>query len=309
MGTGAEEIRQQMGLDAQAVLNELQRVETAFNNFGTQLTGMGAKFDSFNQSAAKTISTLQQMATEATNAFNALAKVGQAPVAGGGAGGAGGGGGTVGADARDAARIMAEMRTPQEQYAARMTQLNGLAQKGAIDQQTFGRAVAKAGDDLTAATNPLKNITITWETMARVVVTQFIVRALSQLRDAFAESYQSALAFSKQISEIQHVDPGRSFAEVAANVRQLSDAFNQPLSTVAEAQYQTISHQFTSAADQLNILTAASELSKVTTQSMASAVSLLSGALNAYGESSDMAGLRAAQFDKTIELRTCGWRT
>ena len=29
---------------------------------------------------------------------------------------------------------------------------------------------------------------------------------------------------------------------------------------------------------------------------------LLTGALNAYGESSDMAGLRAAQFDKTIEL-------
>ena len=28
----------------------------------------------------------------------------------------------------------------------------------------------------------------------------------------------------------------------------------------------------------------------------------MTGALNAYGESSDMAGLRAAQFDKTIEL-------
>jgi TP901 family phage tail tape measure protein len=304
MGTGAEEIRQQMILDAQAVLTELQRVDDAFNKFGSQLAGMGSKFDSFNQSAAKTISALQQITTEATNAFNALSKVGQAPAVAGGAGGAGGatGGGAAGAEAREVAKIMAETRTPQEQYAERMTRLSELAQKGAIDQQTFGRAVAQAGSQVSSAADPLRNLTITWETLARVVMTQFIVRALSQVRDAFSESYEASLKFSKQIGELRAVDSSRSFAEIAAQVRSMSDAFNQPLSNVAEATYQTLSHQFVSTADQLNILTAANELSKVSTQSLEGAVTLLSGALNAYGESSDMAGLRAAQFDLTINL-------
>ena len=47
---------------------------------------------------------------------------------------------------------------------------------------------------------------------------------------------------------------------------QMSDAFNQPLSDVAEAQYQTISSQFVTAADRANILTAANQLAKVTAQ-------------------------------------------
>ena len=288
MGAGADEIRQQMILDAQKVLDELDRVDSAFGKFGTQLEEMGKKFTSFNTSADTTIAKLQQITTEATNAFNALAKVGQSPVGAGAAGGTGGA--TGGADAREAARILAETQTPQEAYATRLAKLNDLAQKGAIDQETFGRAVSKAGNDMASATNPLKNLTISWETMARVVVTQFIVRALSQLRDAFSESYTAALQFSKSIGEIHAIDPGRSFAETAENVRKLSDAFNQPLSAVAEAQYQTISNQFTTAAQQANILTAANELSKVTTQSLSTAVLLLTGALNAYGESSENGG-------------------
>ncbi len=83
---------------------------------------------------------------------------------------------------------------------------------------------------------------------------------------------------------------------------QMSDAFNQPLSDVAEAQYQVLSNQFTTAADRANILTAANALSRSRRRASLMRSLLLTGALNAYGESSDMAGLRAAQFDKTIEL-------
>ena len=49
------------------------------------------------------------------------------------------------------------------------------------------------------------------------------------------------MAFSKQVGEIHAIDPSRNFEQIADDVRQMSDAFNQPLSEVAEAQYQTIS--------------------------------------------------------------------
>ena len=120
--------------------------------------------------------------------------------------------------------------------------------------------------------------------MARVVMTQAIVRALSTIRDAFAESYESALQFSKQVGEIRAIDPGRNFGAIAADIRQLSDAFNQPLTSVAEAQYQTISDQFVTAADRANILTAANQLAKTGADELSAAAQLLTGALNAYGE-------------------------
>ena len=149
---------------------------------------------------------------------------------------------------------------------------------------------------------PSRNYMLSWETFARIMQTQVLIRSLNATRDAFTEAYEANIKFSKQVSEIHAIDASRNFAQVAANVRQLSDAFNQPLTEVAEAQYQTISNQFVTAAEHANILTAANQLAKVSTQDLGSAAALVTGSLNAYGESSDMAGLRAAQFDQTIAL-------
>lgn len=125
---------------------------------------------------------------------------------------------------------------------------------------------------------------------------------MSMVRDAFKDAYASALEFSKAVGEIRTIDPSRSFGEIAANIRGLSDAFNQPLSHVAEAQYQVISDQFVTAADRANILTAANQLAKVGNDDLVASAQLLTGALNAYGESSDMAGVRAAQFFESVNL-------
>ena len=117
-----------------------------------------------------------------------------------------------------------------------------------------------------------------------------------------SESTAAALKFSKQVSEIRAVDPSRNFAQIADNLKNLSNAFNQPLAEVAEAQYQAISNQFASTADQANILTASNKLAKVSAQDLGSAVELVAGALNAYGEGSDQAEYRAAEFFNTVRL-------
>ena len=122
------------------------------------------------------------------------------------------------------------------------------------------------------------------------------------VRNAFQQAYNSQLEYTKLISEIKAIEPARNYAEIAANVRELSDAFNQPLAVVAEAQYETLSDQFTSAAEQADILSAANTLAKTTEDDLVGSTQLLTGALNAYGESSEMAGVRSAQFFESINL-------
>jgi TP901 family phage tail tape measure protein len=143
---------------------------------------------------------------------------------------------------------------------------------------------------------------LSWETLARVAQTQLILRSYNTVRDAITESYEAALKFQKAVSEIHAVDSSRSYGEIATTIRQLSDAFNQPISDVAEGQYQAISNQFVKVADQSKLLTASNALAKVSCQELGTAVSLVAGTLNAYGESADKAALRAAQFDQAIAL-------
>jgi hypothetical protein len=53
---------------------------------------------------------------------------------------------------REAGRQLSEqLRTPTKAYAASLERLNALLQTGAIEQETFNRALARAGEDLAAA--------------------------------------------------------------------------------------------------------------------------------------------------------------
>jgi len=299
-----DDIRQSLEFNATQALDELARLDKAFNSFGSQLTTITSRFDSFNKEAGSVVSALKQMAAQADATLASLNKLGSANVSGAGAGAGVGASGAakMSKDAQEAAHIFDQTRTPLEQYTTQVARLDALNQKGAISQDTHTRALEQARQKLDDAGKAAQGFAISWETLTRVVVTQAIVRTISALRDGIKEAIGGFLDFSKRIGEIRALDPSRTFGAIADDVRKLSDAFNQPLSRVAEAQYQTLSDQFVTAADRANILMAANMLAKVTVQDLSASVQLLTGALNAYGESSDMAGLRAAQFNLTIDL-------
>jgi len=263
-----DEIRQELGFDASQTLAALAQLEAAFEKFGNALRGAGNQINTLNQAGAKLDEGLKQSSNMA----------------------------------REVARVFEQTRTPQEQYAAQMTKLNAMLGAGAINQETYGRAALQAADALENAGKSARTFTISWETLSRVVMTQAIVRTMSMIRDGIRESLDEFLEFSKRVGEIRAIDQDRTFAQIAADVRQLSDAFNQPLSRTAEAQYQVISDQFVTAADRANILTAANQLAKVSAEDLSASAQLLTGALNAYGESSESAGLRAAQFFESVNL-------
>ena len=147
-------------------------------------------------------------------------------------------------------------------------------------------------------------LVVTWGTLSRVVQTQIIVRALSMLRDAMREAFDSNLTFMTSVAEIQSVAPGvsNSLDSIAQHVADLSRQFNIPLAQVAEAQYQVLSNQFTSTAQQSDVLTAAFKLSKVAVMDAGQAVNLVAGTLNAYHMSSTQAEAVAAKFFGTIQI-------
>ena len=266
------EIRQEMVLDAEATLQALIQVDSSFSQLGTRLNEVAAVFETFNTRADATVSVLKQMAAEAQKTYAALKgldkefnpRVRATP--------------TAGAAAGSGNRVLgfAAAATPAK------PQDLGAIQAAWQDTVASGNAAREVVEQADRTT---RNWLLSWQTLSRVIQTQLIVRSLNLIRDAFEESYQANIRFVRAISEIRAIDPSRNFGQIAENVREMSNVFNQPISQVAEAQYQAISNQFVKVSDQTNILTAANELAKVTVQDLGTAVTLLTGTLNAYGES------------------------
>ena len=62
------------------------------------------------------------------------------------------------AEFRAAAKITKEVQTPTEKYAQSIGRLDALMQKGLLTQEVYGRAVAKADDELQAATSDANKV-------------------------------------------------------------------------------------------------------------------------------------------------------
>ncbi|MGH7193025.1 MAG: phage tail tape measure protein, partial [Candidatus Saccharimonadales bacterium] len=156
--------------------------------------------------------------------------------------------------------------------------------------------------NLNSANNSVKNFTISFETLARVVATQAIVRAMSAIRDAVSEAFSANLEFVKSLSEIQTIDAGKSIEQLSAEVRGLSDSFNVPLLDAAKAKYEILSNGFTTASEQADVFAASVKFAKTAVAETSTSVDLLSGTLNAYGLAGSEAENVAAKFFKTVDL-------
>jgi len=294
----ADEIINKLGFDVESALSALQRLDSALQASSTAFQAFGAVLDAWNSQAANALATMRDMASAASRLASSMSKMGTGPA-------------MPAAQAAPASKLWLPPDYSQATASAQQfTSAIGRAGQAArtTGQQAAAAAQQAAGGAQAAATHTAR-LTVTWETLTRVVMTQMIVRALSQLRDLLRESVDEALKFSKSISEIQTIAPkiDKNFQGLSREVADFSRSFNFPLPDVAEAMYQTLSNQFTSAAQRSDIMTASAKLAKVGVMELNDAVLLLTGTLNAYGMRSSQAEDVAAKFFKTIELgRTRG---
>jgi len=167
--------------------------------------------------------------------------------------------------------------------------------------KTAAADMAKLG---TTVGNTVKQMSIGFQLLGRIVSTQLIIRGINSIISAFSEAVASASEFQLQISEVQTISKNAfgDFDQAAESVRRISDAFNLPLGEVGEGLYQVISNQIQGAANQISVLEASASLAKVGVADFSSTVELLTGTINAFGlEARDTEKL-AAVFFETVRL-------
>jgi TP901 family phage tail tape measure protein len=271
----ADEIVQQLGFDASSALEALAAMDTAFGSFEARLSSVAESMETWNACARDTVQVLKEIASGAIAAAAAMSK-------------------------------LAGAFGTQPQVAG-VKATNGLPSAAAVEQVKTQVAPVDVPIKPVIDTKPIKdaemyvrNLTLSWATLARVVETQFIVRAMSMARDAIKEAYTANVQFVKSLSEVRAISPERDLAQMSEGVKALSREFNVPIEQVVEAKYQAISNQFVSTSQQANILRAAAEASKVGLVDMGKAAEIVSAALNVYGKDSSEAEAMTAKMFKAV---------
>jgi len=165
-------------------------------------------------------------------------------------------------------------------------------------RQTFqdvGEKGSKAG----------KDITVSWQTLVRVVQTQLIVRALSALQQAFIESAQAARDFEIQVGRISLIaqGPGSSIDELQESVRGLSNELGRPLDEVGTAAFEAFQNDLGNTAETIELLrTAAGDLALVTGGDLVDSVNAISSVMKVFkldaSEANDVADVMFGTIDK-----------
>ncbi len=282
-----DELVQQLGFDASDALEALAALDGAMDGFQNGLRTAAETMATWNGQAASTVQILKDISANAASAASAVAKLSSAF------------GTQQGAASTAAAgsRILDQFGRPLAMQAQQQAARNVAA---AMAPVTVPVKPAVDSKPLQDAQSHVQNFVMSWETLGRVVTTQLIVRAMSQVRDAIGEAYEANVAFVKSMAETRAISPERDLAAMTEGVKALSREFNVPIEQVVEAKYQAISNQFVSAAQQAEVLRAAAEASKVGMVDMGKATEIVSGALNVYGKDSAEAEQMTAKMFKAV---------
>jgi len=260
----ADEIRQQISLDASKAYLALTNLTTGINQYNAALNNSVVAMQRFNKMGGKTVSALKKMAGDGAAAATQLSKLNKiklptAPKI------AAGGVDTANIDAVTAA-------TEKAGKAAKDT-----SKSWVLSWQTIGRVVLTQA--IVRALNTIR---------------QSLKAALQGAID-----FQKGIAEIATISG----DAIGGMSALEGVVKRVSDAFNVDIGDASEAAYQTISNQIAqTTADLESFLGAAAKFAKITKTDIATSVNLLSGTLNAFGKDVFEVEDVAAKFFKTIEL-------
>lgn len=258
----ANELEQQMILDAQSVLSTLVKVDQAYAQFDTRVQSLAGTIANFNKVGETHVKVLRQI----SNAMQRSIRVA-----------------TTGSAAKPAAgpSLTQGINNPSVPFTGSSgTQANQGINTVTESLNRLDKAANKALGD---ASKQTQNFTVSWETLTRVVTTQLIVRAMSQIRDAISSAGEEAIKFQRQISLIRTIAEGGTFEGISSKVRDISDAFNIPLLETAAGVYQSISNQVGTLGESLEFTGQAAKFARATNSSLSNSVDLLSGAIRSYG--------------------------
>jgi len=105
------------------------------------------------------------------------------------------------AEFRQAAKITQELRTPAEKYAETIAKLDAFMQKGLVTQDIYNRAVAKADEELKAATSSMDELGRKASLAERILNgTSGAIRGVGDATKSIADAGVSVIKFGKDVA-------------------------------------------------------------------------------------------------------------
>lgn len=175
-------------------------------------------------------------------------------------------------------------------------------------QEAIGRTANHELNDVDKAlknsSNNVREFTLSWQSLKRIVEIQILRRAVFALSNAIRNAIDTAKEFSKAIAEVRTISQNAQLLteEWSKGLIRLSNAFGLDVLDVAEAAYQTLSNQVAEGARVFSFLEDTIKFGITTQTSATDSVQLLTAAINAYGLEAKDAEEVASTFFKTIEL-------
>lgn len=305
----ADQIINTLGFNVDEALGALARLDTALKTSGAAFTAFGNVLSNFNGQATEALKTMRSLASAATRLSGAMAGSQAAQPAAAAATP-----NTTGSQLW-LPPALAAARQQQQQLNQLNQNLNQMANNANKAGQGLNNAGKQGAAGMRGANRETENLTVSLRTLNRVIMTQFIVRVMSQVRDLLKEAVQESMRFQTAIANIQTIaprfgdaltgatDPTR-FQSLTNEVAQFAKTYNISLDQAASGLYETISAQFTSVGQRTDLMRAAMKLSRVAVMDFDDAVALLTGTINAYGMDTSEADALSMKFFKTMELGT-----
>ena len=175
------------------------------------------------------------------------------------------------------------------QVNAQLGRTAGSSAQGAASQ------VANVGTAASTSSGQVRSLTVSWQTLTRVVATQLIVSTFGRIRRELAGAVETAAELEERIALIQtlqnrapargQVPAGQDFqtaGEIQEEVLAISTEFNIPLIETATAAYDALSNQLGTLEESLAFVDEAAQFSRATNSSLTDSVDLLSAAIVSY---------------------------
>lgn len=157
-----------------------------------------------------------------------------------------------------------------------------------------GNAGKKAGDQ----------ITVSWNTVLRVLQTQVLLRGLNELQRQFGETADAAREFELQIARITTIAGDEISAgadELTLSIRNLAIELGRPLDDVASAAFQTLQNDVGNVGESLEFLRNASKLATVQGSELETAMNALTSVFKVYGAEAGNAADAADTFFVAVD--------
>jgi len=150
----------------------------------------------------------------------------------------------------------------------------------------------------------VQEVSLSWQSLVRIVAIQLAHQAISALVRGIAEGVAEAKELTKRIAEIQTISQKRQlpFEAWSEGLRSVSNAFGLDIIDTAEAAYQALSNQVVKGAETFRFLEDAMRFGVTSVATAEDSVNLLTAALNAFHKNTSETEQVAANFFKTIEL-------